>query len=212
MVTPDAQRTMCTYLGASVGLGPADVDPDLVARAAVTYLEGYLWDPPEAKEAFRAAMAAAKGAGRRVALTLSDPFCVERHRAEFAELVDGQVDILFANRDEIAALYEAGSVEDAVAAVRGRCEMAVITLSEEGSLVVTADEVHRVPAAPVERVVDTTGAGDLFAAGFLHAFTQGRPPAECARIGGIAAAEIISHVGARPEQDLRALVASALPA
>lgn len=212
MVTPDAQRTMCTYLGASVGLGPADVDPALVARASVTYLEGYLWDPPEAKDAFRAAMAAAKDAGRRVALTLSDPFCVDRHRAEFIELVDGRVDILFANRDEIMALFEADDVESAVAAVRGRCDIAAITLSERGSLVVTPDAVHEVPAAPVERIVDTTGAGDLYAAGFLHALTQGRAPADCARIGGIAAAEIISHVGARPEADLRALVAGALPA
>lgn len=211
MVTPDAQRTMCTYLGASVGLGPSDVDPDLVARASVTYLEGYLWDPPEAKEAYRAAIGAAKAAGRRVAFTLSDPFCVERHRAEFAGLVDNDIDILFANGEEIMALYETDDIDAAIAAVRGRCEVAAITMSERGSLVVTADHVHEVPAAPVREVVDTTGAGDLYAAGFLHAYTRRSPLPECARVGGIAAAEIIGHVGARPEVDLRELVAAATP-
>jgi sugar/nucleoside kinase (ribokinase family) len=208
MVTPDAQRTMCTYLGASVGLGRADVDPDLVARAQVTYLEGYLWDPPEAKEAFRAAIGAARAAGRRVALTLSDPFCVERHRAEFLALVEDDVDVLFANRDEIMALFEADDLESAIAAVRARAGVTAITLSEHGSLVVSRGEVTAVPAAPAERVVDTTGAGDLYAAGFLHALTEGRPLADCARIGGIAAAEVIGHVGARPEADLRRLVAA----
>jgi sugar/nucleoside kinase (ribokinase family) len=212
MVTPDAQRTMCTYLGASVGLGPADIDPDLVRRAAVTYLEGYLWDPPEAKEAFRAAIAAAKAAGRRVALTLSDPFCVERHRGEFLSLVENDIDILFANEDEIVALYGAEGVEEAVGALRGRCPIAAVTRSEKGSIVVTDGAVHEVPAARVERVVDTTGAGDLYAAGFLHGLTAGLPLPECARIGGIAAAEIIAHVGARPEADLAALVAGARPA
>lgn len=207
LVTPDAQRTMCTYLGASVGLGPADVDRDLVARASITYLEGYLWDPPEAKEAFRAAIGAARAAGRRVALTLSDPFCVERHREEFLALIDDGVDILFANHDEITALYRTTSFDEAIAAVRGRCEIAAITRSAEGSLVVTADAVHEVAAAPVERVVDTTGAGDLYAAGFLHGLTAGRSPVDSARIGSLAAAEVISHVGARPEVDLAELVA-----
>lgn len=206
MVTPDAQRTMSTYLGASVELGPEDVDADLVASADVTYLEGYLWDPPRAKEAFRIAMAAAHGAGRRVSFTLSDPFCVERHREEFRALVDDEVDVLFANHHEIEALYEVADTEAAVAAVRGRCEIAVITRSERGSLVVTADAVHEVPAAPVERVVDTTGAGDLFAAGFLFGLTRGRPLPECARIGAIAAAEVISHYGARPEVRLATLL------
>lgn len=206
MVTPDAQRTMSTYLGASVELGPEDVDADLVASADVTYLEGYLWDPPRAKEAFRIAMAAAHGAGRRVSFTLSDPFCVERHREEFRALVDDEVDVLFANHHEIEALYEVADTEAAVAAVRGRCEIAVITRSERGSLVVTADAVHEVPAAPVDRVVDTTGAGDLFAAGFLFGLTRGRPLPECARIGAIAAAEVISHYGARPEVRLATLL------
>jgi sugar/nucleoside kinase (ribokinase family) len=206
MVTPDAQRTMSTYLGASVELGPEDIDADLVAGADVTYLEGYLWDPPRAKEAFRIAMAAAHGAGRRVSFTLSDPFCVERHRDEFRALVDGEVDVLFANQVEIEALYEVADLDAAVAAVRGRCEIAVITRSEHGSLVVTGDEVHEVPAAPVARVVDTTGAGDLFAAGFLFGLTRGRPLAECARIGAVAAAEVISHYGARPEARLATLL------
>ena len=206
MVTPDAQRTMSTYLGASVELGPEDVDPALVASADVTYLEGYLWDPPRAKEAFRIAIAAAHAAGRRVSFTLSDPFCVERHRDEFRTLVDGDVDVLFANQHEIEALYEASDLDAAVAAVRGRCEIAVITRSEHGSLVVTAEEVHEVPAAPVERVIDTTGAGDLFAAGFLFGLTRGRPLGECAHIGGLAAAEVISHYGARPEVRLAELL------
>jgi sugar/nucleoside kinase (ribokinase family) len=205
LVTGDAQRTMCTYLGACVELGPEDVDPEVVASAAVTYLEGYLWDPPRAREACRVAMRAARGAGRRVALTLSDPFCVERHRDEFRALVDGDLDLLFANAKEITALYETADLEAAVAAVRGRCEVAVVTRSEKGSLVITAAEVHEVPAAPVERLVDTTGAGDLFAAGFLHGLTRGRPLPDCARIGSLAAAEVISHFGARPESDLAEL-------
>ena len=206
LVTPDAQRTMSTYLGACTRLGPEDVDVDRVAAAAVTYLEGYLWDPPRAKQAFRVAMDAAHAAGRRVALTLSDPFCVERHRAEFLELVDGRVDVLFANAAEIQALYETPDLENAVAAVRGRCEVAVITRSEEGSLIVTADAVHEVPAEPVGAPVDTTGAGDLFAAGFLHGLTRGAPLVDCARIGAVAAAEVISHYGARPETRLSELV------
>jgi sugar/nucleoside kinase (ribokinase family) len=208
-VTGDAQRTMCTYLGACVELGPEDVDPALVARASVTYLEGYLWDPPRAKDAFRVAMAAAKGAGRRVALTLSDPFCVERHRDEFRELVAREVDVLFANEKEIVALYETPGLDAAVAAVRGRCEIAVVTRSELGCLVVTAADVHEIPAAPVDRVVDTTGAGDLFAAGFLHGLTRDLPLSDCARLGALAAAEVISHFGARPETDLAELARSA---
>ena len=177
-------------------------------RAAITYLEGYLWDPPRAKEAFRKAMAAARAAGRRVALTLSDPFCVERHREEFRHLVDHDVDVLFANEHELVALYEAASLEEAVAAVRGRCELAAVTRSARGSLVVAGAEVHEVPAAPVGRVVDTTGAGDLYAAGFLHGLARGMGPAACARLGGLAAAEVIAHVGARPERPLRELIPS----
>jgi sugar/nucleoside kinase (ribokinase family) len=206
MVTPDAQRTMSTYLGACLELGPEDVDAAQVAAARVTYLEGYLWDPPRAKEAIRRAIAAAAGAGRQVALSLSDPFCVERHRAEFRALVRDSVDILFANEDEIRALYEVQDLDDALRAVRDDCAIAAVTRSAEGSVVVAGTEVHAVPAEPVGRVVDTTGAGDLYAAGFLHALTAGRDLPDCARAGGIAAAEVISHFGARPEADLRELV------
>jgi sugar/nucleoside kinase (ribokinase family) len=145
-----------------------------------------------------------------VALTLSDPFCVERHRDEFRQLVDGDVDVLFANERELTALYETPSLETAVAAVRGRCEIAVVTRSERGSVVVTDGELHEVPAARVDRVVDTTGAGDLYAAGFLHGLTRGLPLPDCARLGGVAAAEVISHFGARPEADLGALARAAL--
>jgi sugar/nucleoside kinase (ribokinase family) len=210
LVTPDAHRTMSTYLGAAVELGPEDIDTDLVSRCAVTYLEGYLWDKPRAKDAFRVAMAAARGAGRRVSLTLSDSFCVERHRREFQGLVDDQVDILFANEHEVLALAEARGLPEAVAAVRGRSEIVVITRSEQGSLVVTADDTVEVPAAPVDRLVDTTGAGDLYAAGFLHGLTTGRPLAECATLGSLAASEVISHLGARPQTDLAALAATAV--
>jgi sugar/nucleoside kinase (ribokinase family) len=206
MVTPDGHRTMCTYLGASVELGPQDVDRELVASAAVTYVEAYLWDPPQARAAVRAAMATARAAGRTVALSLSDPFCVERHRAELRALVEAEVDVLFANEYELVSLFEVGDVDDALQAVRGRVGVAAITRSEHGSVVASADEVHVVPAAPVARVVDTTGAGDLYAAGFLAGYVRGATLAECARMGGLCAAEVISHLGARPRADLRALV------
>jgi sugar/nucleoside kinase (ribokinase family) len=206
LVTPDAQRSMNTFLGACVELGPEDIDPGLIQSAQVTYMEGYLFDPPRAKEAFRKAADLAHAAGRKVSLTLSDSFCVGRHRAEFADLVDRRVDVLFGNEHEIMSLYEVEDFDAAVAAVRGRCEVAVLTRSEKGSVVVTRDEVRAVPAEPIARLVDTTGAGDLFAAGFLHGYTQGRDLATCARIGAVAAAEIISHVGARPEVALADLV------
>jgi sugar/nucleoside kinase (ribokinase family) len=209
-VTPDAQRTMNTYLGACVELGPEDVEEALIASAQVTYLEGYLWDRPRAKDAFRKAARLAHEAGGKVALTLSDPFCVERHRAEFQELVKGPVDILFANEAEIRALWQVADFEAALAATTGLVETAALTRSEKGSVVLAGDRIQRVPAEPVGRVVDTTGAGDLYAAGFLSGLTAGRSPAECARIGAIAAAEIISHVGARPERPLKALVAERL--
>ena len=197
-VTPDAQRTMNTYLGASVELGPEDVDEALIAAAQVTYLEGYLWDRPRAKDAFRKAARIAHEAGRQVALTLSDPFCVERHRAEFQELVRGPVDILFANEAEIRALWQVRDFDAALAATRGLVQIAALTRSEKGSVVIKGGETHAVPAAPVARVVDTTGAGDLYAAGFLHGFTHGADLAECGRIGALAAAEVITHTGARP--------------
>lgn len=205
LVTPDAERTMNTYLGACVELGPEDVDPALIESALVTYMEGYLWDPAGAKEAFRKAHRIAHDAGRRVSLSLSDPFCVDRYRAEFADLVADHIDILFANEDEIMSLYQVDSFDAALDKVRGHCEVAALTRGGQGSVVVSGEAVHAVAAAPVDQVVDTTGAGDLYAAGFLHGFTQGWTLDDCARLGGIAAAEVISHMGARPEADLAKL-------
>jgi sugar/nucleoside kinase (ribokinase family) len=205
-VTPDANRTMHTYLGACIELGPEDVDEDLVAAAAVTYLEGYLWDPDSAKEAFIKAMGAARAAGRKVALSLSDSFCVDRHRDEFLDLVEHHVDILFANEQEITSLYQVASFDAAMQAVRGHCEIAALTRSEKGAVIVAGDEVHVIDAEAVDRVVDTTGAGDLYASGFLAGLTAGRGLPECGRMAGIAAAEIISHMGARPEVDMKALM------
>jgi sugar/nucleoside kinase (ribokinase family) len=173
----------------------------------VTYLEGYLWDKPAAKDAFRKAMKIAHEAGRKVALTLSDPFCVERHRAEFRDLVDHHVDILFANEAEIISLYQAKSFDDALTQVQGhKDKIIVVTRSEKGSVVCENGSVHAVPAEKVERVIDTTGAGDLYAAGFLYGLTQQMNLTDCARVGSIAAAEIISHFGARPEVALKELV------
>ena len=208
VVTPDAQRTMSTSLGACVELGPGDVDEALVAAARITYLEGYLWDPSGAKEAFRKAHRIAHQNGRRVALSLSDPFCVDRHRDEFLDLVADHIDVLFANEVEIASLYRVDSFDEALQQVRGHCEIAALTRSGKGSVIVAGDEVHVVDAHPVERVVDTTGAGDLFAAGFLHGVTQGWGLARSARLGGLVAAEVIGHIGARPEADLAALRAA----
>jgi sugar/nucleoside kinase (ribokinase family) len=210
LVTPDAQRTMNTYLGACVDLGPDDIDPAVIQSAQVTYLEGYLWDRPLAKQAFLKAAELAHAGNRKLSLTLSDSFCVNRHRQEFSDLVDNHVDILFGNEHEIMALYQTDSFDQALAAVRGRCEIAVLTRSEKGSVVVTADQVLEVPADRIERLVDTTGAGDLFAAGFLYGYTQGRNLTDCARIAAIAAAEVIGHVGARPEVTLADLVATKL--
>jgi sugar/nucleoside kinase (ribokinase family) len=206
LITPDAQRTMNTFLGASTELRAGDVDEALVADAFVTYLEGYLWDRPEAKEAFVHAAELAHKHGRKVALTLSDPFCVERHRESFLELVDGHIDVLFANEHEIMHLYQTSSFEDALEAVRGKCEIAVLTQSEKGAHIIRGDEQVRVLAKPVERVVDTTGAGDLFAAGFLFGLARGASLEECGRIAAIAAAEVISHIGPRPEVALRTLI------
>jgi sugar/nucleoside kinase (ribokinase family) len=207
MVTPDAQRTMNTFLGASQDLTEADVDYALVAQAGITYLEGYLWDPPAPRAAMARALQVARDHGRRVAFTLSDAFCVERHRDDFLMLADGKVDVLFANEVEIKSLYRTDDFDAAVAAIQGRLPIAVITRSEKGALVVTPDDRIAVPAAPVEKVVDTTGAGDLFAAGFLAGLARGRALADCARLGAVAAAEVISHYGARPEADLKALTA-----
>ncbi len=208
LVTPDGQRTMNTFLGACVTLGEADIDEALVASAAVTYLEGYLFDPPAAQAAFYKAARAAHAAGRQVALSLSDAFCVDRHRAAFRELVAGHVDILFANEAEITSLYEENTFEAAAEAARRDVALAALTRSEAGSLILRGTESVEVPAEPT-KVVDTTGAGDAYAAGFLAGLTAGRSLPACGRMGSIAAAEIISHYGARPEADLRKLVAAA---
>ncbi len=210
LVTPDAQRTMATYLGACVELGPNDVEPDLIAASGIVYLEGYLWDPPGAKDALRKAVAIAHQYGRQVALTLSDPFCVERHRAEFRALVSNDVDILFANEQEIMALYQVSSVEEALERLSGRCSVVAVTRSERGSVVLADGNTFAVPAEPVERVVDTTGAGDLYAAGFLYGLVREMDLPTCARIGSIAAADVISRFGARSEVDLAALVKARL--
>ncbi len=205
VVTPDGQRTMNTFLGACVHLDAADVDAALVAAAAVTYLEGYLFDPPAAQAAFRRAATAAHAAGRQVALSLSDPFCVNRHRAAFRELVAGHVDILFANEAEVTALYETNDLAAAAELARADVALAALTRSEAGSLILRGSETVAIAAAPAE-VVDTTGAGDAYAAGFLAGLTAGRDLAACGRIASIAAAEVIGHYGARPQADLRGLL------
>ena len=210
LITPDAQRTMNTYLGACVNLSPDDVDPNVVSGAQVTYLEGYLWDPPLAKEAFRKAMEIAHSAGRKVALTLSDTFCVDRYREEFLDLAENSVDILFANDAEICSLYQTDDFNAALQNVRGRCEIAALTRSELGSVIVTSDEVHVIDPEPVSCLEDATGAGDLFASGFLFGLTHGYGVATCGHLGSIAAAEVISHIGARPQTLLSDLVGPAL--
>ena len=210
LVTPDAQRTMSTYLGACVELGPDEIDEAAVASAAITYLEGYLWDPPAAKEAFRKAHRIAHDNGRRVALTLSDPFCVDRHRDEFRALVGDHIDILFANEAEIVSLYQAADFDAALQDVRGHCAIAALTRGPKGSAIVADGEVHVIDAQPVAHVVDTTGAGDLYAGGFLYGLARGFDLARCARLGGLAAAEVIGHMGARPEADLVRLAAAEL--
>lgn len=205
VVTPDAQRTMNTFLGAANELTPDDINPDVVRAAKVTYLEGYLWDPEAAKAAFRKALEVAHGAGRKVALTLSDSFCVDRHRDEFRALVD-EVDIVFANEAEITSLYQVATFDEALHAVRKAGALAVLTRSEQGSVILDGDDVHVIGAERGVTVIDTTGAGDLYAAGFLSGLTRGRPLAACGRMGAIAAAEAISHIGARPQADLAALL------
>lgn len=207
LVTGDAQRTLNTHLGVSADIGAADVDPDVVRSAAVVYCEGYLWDRPAAKEAITGVMDMAAAAGRTVAFTLSDPFCVDRHRDEFLELVEHRVDVLFANEAEIMSLYATDNFDEAVERVAGHVGLACLTRSELGSLVVSsAGERVEVPAHPVDQVVDTTGAGDLYAAGFLTGHARGLSLAECGHLGSIAAAEVISHVGARPSVPLAGLV------
>ncbi len=201
-VTDDGQRTMNTYLGAATVFGPEAIDPALVAAAAVTYLEGYLFDPPAAQAAFRQAATIARSNGRKVALSLSDSFCVFRHRDAFRALLAWGIDILFANEDEIRALYDESDTAAAAARAGGEIGLAVVTRGAEGSLIATADTLFAVPAKPAV-VVDTTGAGDAYAAGFLAAYTTGQPLAACGELGSLAAAEVISHFGARPQRDIR---------
>jgi adenosine kinase len=203
LVTPDGERTMNTFLGAAQNLSPSDVADDEIASAAITYLEGYLWDPKDAKEAFRKAAKIAHGAERTVALTLSDSFCVDRYRAEFLDLIKrGTVDLLFANEHELKSLYETGDFDAALELLKKDARLGVVTRSEKGAVVVGAGKTESVSVFPVERVVDATGAGDLFAAGFLHGYAKGLPHADSARLGALAAAEVISHIGARPERKL----------
>src|SRR4051794_35516799 len=209
LVTQDGQRTMATYLGACAELGPEDIDEELIGAAQITYLEGYLFDPPRAQEAFRRAAAIAHRAGRQVALSLSGPFCVDRHRPASRELVMGEVDILFANEAELCSLYETDDFAKAAAAVRGHVAIAALTRSAEGSVVLAGSDSHTVAAAPVQSVADTTGAGDLYAAGFLYGLTRGLALPICGAVGSLCAAEIISHVGARPEVALSGLVEAA---
>ncbi len=205
LVTPDGQRTMNTALGVSPQLGGGEVDADLIRSARILYLEGYLFDRPEAKAAFRQAADIAAKAGRQVALSLSDPFCVDRHRPEFLELVKKSVDILFANESEIASLYETQSFDQAAAQAQRDTKLAALTRSEKGSVILGDGRSIAIPAAPVAKVVDTTGAGDLYAAGFLFGVATGKDLETAGRLGSLAAAEIISHVGARPEVKLAEL-------
>jgi sugar/nucleoside kinase (ribokinase family) len=205
LVTPDGERTMNTYLGACVTLSEEDVASSVVEQAQVTYLEGYLWDPPAAKQAFVKAARLARAAGRKVALTLSDSFCVDRHRKSFRELIARDIDILFANEKELKSLYLAPTFDDAMQRARREVGLAVLTRSEAGSVIVTNDEFHVVEAENVAQVVDATGAGDLYASGFLFGMTHGRSLSECGRLGSLAAAEVISHLGARPQTSLKAL-------
>jgi sugar/nucleoside kinase (ribokinase family) len=205
LVTEDGERTMATHLGVASTLGPEDLDEELVARARVVYLEGYLWDLGPAKAALRRAMELAHGGDAVVALTLSDPFCVERHQREFLDLLHGDVDVLFANEDEVRLLFGVSSFDRAVTALEETGILAALTRGAAGSVVVSASGPIAVPAEPVEYVVDTTGAGDLYASGFLYGLTHGLDPGGCARLGGVCAAEVISHIGARPQADLRQL-------
>ncbi|MEC9369505.1 MAG: adenosine kinase [Pseudomonadota bacterium] len=205
LVTPDGERTMNTFLGASTELSSEDIDLETIASAQLTYLEGYLFDKPDAKEAFHAAARLARGAHRKVALSLSDAFCVDRHRADFLNLIREGVDVLFANETEITSLYQVNSFEEAVAASRGEAGIVVLTRSANGSVILSGRDTIELAAEPVAEVVDVTGAGDLYSAGFLFGLARGKTLEACGRLGGLAASEIIGHIGARPEVGLAAL-------
>jgi sugar/nucleoside kinase (ribokinase family) len=204
-VTPDGERTMNTFLGASVGFAPADLDASLIETAKIVYLEGYLFDREEAKKAFKEAARLARKSGAKVALSLSDAFCVDRHRADFRKLIRDGADIVFANENEITSLYEVNSFEEAADAALADCELAVLTRSEVGSVIAADGETITIAPEPVCEVVDVTGAGDLYAAGFLYGLTQHLPLQTCGELGSLAAAEVIGHIGARPEVSLRKL-------
>jgi sugar/nucleoside kinase (ribokinase family) len=208
-VTPDGQRTMCTFLGACVHLTPEDVDPALIEGARITYLEGYLFDPPEARRAFAKAAGLARASSRLISLSLSDAFVVDRHRAALLGFIDSEVDVLLANETEIMSLFETTDFDAAVRALRGRVNIAAVTRGAEGSVIVAGDAIHAVAAEPVEKVVDTTGAGDQYAAGFLLGLASGRPLPMCGRMGSIAAAEVVAHYGPRPQTSLRDLALKA---
>jgi sugar/nucleoside kinase (ribokinase family) len=208
-VTPDAQRTMQTFLGACTAFSAADVDEEMIRNSKVLYLEGYLWDAPHAIEGLLRAIEVARAAGTKVAFTTSDAFCVDRFRDQFIDLIQNHVDILFANESEILSLFQVEDFDEAIKRVRPMCEVAAVTRSEKGSVVVSGDETHVIAAQKVN-VVDTTGAGDAYAAGFLHGYTQGKPLDACGRLGGALASEAISHYGARAETDLKQLAASVL--
>lgn len=210
IVTPDGQRSLATYLGACVNLAPGDINLTAIEHHRITYLEGYLWDLPLAKEAMLSAAKQAHLAGRSAALTLSDSFCVSRHRDSFLDLIRSQIDILFANEEEIISLYEASDLESALQLASQDCDLAAITLGQNGSVIITKTARYSIPAEPVSEVVDTTGAGDLYAAGFLFGVTHGYDIPTCGRIASIAAAEIIGHMGARPEKGLSALLSQTL--
>jgi sugar/nucleoside kinase (ribokinase family) len=205
LVTPDGERTMNTFLGASVDLGSAEIDQDMIERTKIIYLEGYLFDRHEAKEAFRAAARRARDAGVKVALSLSDAFCVDRHRDDFRKLVRHDADIVFANEKEITSLYQVNSFDEAAEQALADCELAVLTRSEAGSLIVSRGESIEIPAESVTRVIDATGAGDLYASGFLYGLTREEPLTVCGALGSMAAAEVLSHIGARPEISLQKL-------
>ncbi|MGI6854899.1 adenosine kinase [Mesorhizobium sp. 1B3] len=203
-VTPDGERSMNTYLGACVELGPEDVEAEKASGAKVTYFEGYLWDPPRAKEAIRLTAQYAHAAGREVSMTLSDSFCVDRYRGEFLDLMrSGTVDIVFANSHEIKSLYQTASFDEALAAIRKDCKIAAVTRSEKGSIIVRGDQTVPIQATTIRELVDTTGAGDLYAAGFLHGYTQGRSLRECGDLGSLAAGLVIQHIGPRPHKNLK---------
>lgn len=208
LITPDAERTMNTYLGACITLGPDDVDEELVKNSKVTYLEGYLFDPPHAKEAFYKTAKLVKEAGKKLSLTLSDPFCVQRHRQDFKDLIANSVDILFANEDEICALYEC-ELEDALEAVKGKCEIVAVTRSEKGSIILSEGQRIEIDPVPPSCLIDSTGAGDAYAAGFLYGYTQGKDLKTCGNLGSAAASEIIAAIGPRPQENFASRVKEA---